>query len=170
MAYSVSQLNDMTRVRFVGALGAIFEMSPWIVEEAWDKRPFADVVALHGAMMDIVRLSGEERQIALLRAHPDLAGKTARAGALTQHSTEEQGSVGLDRLTDAEYDRFHASNDAYKNKFGFPFIVAVKDFDKQGILDAFERRLTNDRDQELAEGLIQVGRIAEIRLADTVTV
>ncbi len=168
MTYRIAELNEMTRVRFVGALGEIFEMSPWIAEEAWDRRPFTDVANLHGEMMKIVRQSGKSRQIALLKAHPDLAGKAARVGALTAHSTDEQASVGLDRLSDAEYEQFHARNDAYQKKFDFPFIVAVKDYDKQGILAAFERRLANNNDRELAEGLTQVGRIAEIRLADTV--
>jgi len=167
---TVSDLNKMTRVRFVGALGDVFEMSPWIVEGVWDRKPFADLSDLHGKMMEIVMASGGEAQLALLRAHPDLAGKAARVGALTAHSTAEQASVGLDRLTDDEFDAFHLFNAAYQEKFGFPFIIAVKDNDKTSILAAYERRLQNSPDEELNEGLRQVGRIAEIRLTQILSI
>jgi 2-oxo-4-hydroxy-4-carboxy-5-ureidoimidazoline decarboxylase len=168
MKYSLAELNEMTRVRFVGALGTIYELSPWIAEETWDRRPFENLADLHRAMEETVERAGETRQLALLKAHPDLAGKAARAGALTDHSTGEQASAGLDHLTDAEYDCFHALNTAYQEKFGFPFIIAVKDHDKSGILAAFERRLAHEPVDELAAGLAQVSRIAEIRLADII--
>ena len=165
---TIDELNDMTRVLFVGALGEIFEMSPWIAEAAWEARPFGSAVALWQAMMDVVTQAGRERQVALLRAHPDLGGKAARVAAMTEHSNVEQSGAGLDRLDDAEFERFHELNDAYRDKFGFPFIIAVKDYDKAGILAAFEVRLQNGADEELTECLIQVGRIAELRLTATV--
>lgn len=167
-APTIQDLNDMTRVRFIGALGAIFEMSPWIVEEVWEIRPFTDRADLMAKMMGVVEKSGAKRQLALLGAHPDLAGKAARAGTLTALSAQEQSGAGLDRLSDQEFERFHELNDAYRARFGFAFIIAVKDTDKAGILAAFEARLANGRQEERAEALRQVGRIAEIRLAEIV--
>ena len=167
-APTLAELNEMTRVRFVGVLGEIFEMSPWIAEAAWDQRPFADRGTLLAAMVEIVEASGVAAQTDLLRAHPDLAGKAARVGALTASSTREQAGAGLDRMSDDQYERFHQSNTRYRERFGFPFIIAVKGHDAGSILTAFERRLTNNQDDERVEGLRQVGRIAEIRLESAV--
>jgi 2-oxo-4-hydroxy-4-carboxy-5-ureidoimidazoline decarboxylase len=165
---ALAELNAMDRAGFVAALGAVFEHSPWIADAAFAARPFADVAALHRAMVAAVDRAGEERQLALIRAHPDLAGKAARAGALGAHSTREQAGAGLDRLSDEEYARFHRLNDAYQARFGFPFIIAVRDHTKDTILRAFETRLGHDRASEIAEALRNVARIAELRLADLV--
>jgi 2-oxo-4-hydroxy-4-carboxy-5-ureidoimidazoline decarboxylase len=140
---------------------ALFEHSPWVEARA-DARPssgdrHADLMAvLHDAM------PGE--QLALIRAHPELAGKAAVDGTLTEASAAEQASAGLDRLTQAEFDRFHALNAAYREKFDFPFIICVRLTDKAGILAAMERRLANDRDAEIATALDEIGEIVRLRL------
>ncbi|MGH6690625.1 MAG: 2-oxo-4-hydroxy-4-carboxy-5-ureidoimidazoline decarboxylase [Gammaproteobacteria bacterium] len=154
----------MSPQAFVGALGTVFEHSPWIAERAWPRRPFQDVVALHAAMVDAVHSATLEERIALLRAHPDLADKAVRAGALTAASIAEQSSAGLDRLSDFEYERFHRLNTAYRERFGFPFIVAVRGHDKTSILAAFETRLHRNRGEEIDVALAQVADIARFRL------
>ena len=154
---------------FVGHLGAVFEHSPWVAERAYARRPFATVVALHASMVGIVDEAGEERQLALLRAHPELAGRAAIAGAMTTQSMAEQGGSGLLRCSPDEFARLQALNTAYGEKFGFPFIVAVRGLDLAAILSAFQRRLGHDPATERTEALRQVGRIAELRLADLVS-
>ena len=168
MAPSLSAINAADRAAFVAALGAVFESSPWVAEAAWASRPFASVDALHAAMAAAVGRADEATRLALVRAHPDLAGKAARAGTLTDYSTREQAGAGLDRLTDEEYERFHALNDAYKTRFGFPFVIAVRGHTKSTILAAFERRLRHDRAAELEEALRNVACIARLRLGELI--
>jgi len=146
-------------------LGSIFEHSPWIAARAAEARPFPSVEALHTAMVAVVRRASRAEQLALLRAHPDLAGRAARAGTLTSASASEQSSAGLDRLDDEEYERFGRLNAAYRAKFGFPFIIAVRRHDKTQILAAFERRLGNTEAQEVETALAQVFEITRLRLA-----
>jgi 2-oxo-4-hydroxy-4-carboxy-5-ureidoimidazoline decarboxylase len=140
---------------------ALFEHSPWVEERA-DARPSSG--DRHADLMAVVRAAAPEEQLALIRAHPELAGKAAVA--LTEASAAEQASAGLDRLTQAEYDRFHALNAAYRDKFGFPFIICVRLTDKAGILAAMESRLANDRDTEIATAIGQIGEIVRLRLKD----
>jgi len=140
-------LNATTQTEFVEALGGVFEYSPWVAEEAWSARPFADVDALHEAMMRVVRDRNTEGKIALLRAHPELAGRVARAGEMTRDSVAEQSSAGLDRMTEAEFARFDHLNTAYREKFGFPFIIAVRNHNKESILDGFTSRLNNSPEE-----------------------
>jgi OHCU decarboxylase len=161
---ALSALNALDRAGFVAALGAVFEHSPWVAEAGWEARPFADVQALHRAMTAAVVAAPAEPKLALLRAHPDLAGKAARAGALTDHSRAEQAGAGLNSLSDDEFELFHALNAAYRAKFGFPFIIAVRRVTKSGILDEFERRLRLDPASEMATALEQVCEIARFRL------
>ena len=163
---NLGDLNALHRASFVDAIGAIFEHSPWIAERAWDRRPFANTDALMAAMRAVIDAATDDEKIALIRAHPDLAGKAARAGALTEHSTAEQAGAGLDRLSDDEFDRFHRLNEAYTSKFGFPFVIAVRGHTKETILDAFDTRLENDQSAELAEALRNIGMIARFRLED----
>jgi len=161
--------SAMSRKDFVAAFGGVFEHSPWIAEAAHELElgPMHDsATGLHNALTRIFRSAGEERRLAVLNAHPDLAGKLASAGRLTAESTGEQASAGLDMLTDAERARFTALNEAYVAKHGFPFIIAVKDNTKAGILEAFERRIENDRATEFAEACRQVERIAALRLIE----
>jgi 2-oxo-4-hydroxy-4-carboxy-5-ureidoimidazoline decarboxylase len=163
---TLEQLNALDRPGFSRALGAIFEHSPWIAEATWNRRPFADAEALAGALVATMLAAPEAAQLALIRAHPDLAGKAALAKALTPESTREQAGAGLDRMTAEEYAAFHALNDAYRAKFGFPFIICVRHHDKASILAAFRRRLLSEADLERVEALGQIAAIARLRLAD----
>ncbi|MBB97524.1 MAG: polysaccharide deacetylase [Rhodobacteraceae bacterium] len=159
--------TEMDKAAFVEAYGGIFEHSPWIAEGAFELElgPAHDRAAgLHNALARIFRSAGDDKRLEVLRAHPDLAGKLAAAKRLTADSTAEQASAGLDALTDAERDAFTKLNAAYTEKFGFPFIIAVRDHDKAGILAAFQRRVEQDRDTEFAEACKQVERIALLRL------
>jgi 2-oxo-4-hydroxy-4-carboxy-5-ureidoimidazoline decarboxylase len=148
---------------FVERFGFLFEHSPWVVERAAGRRPFAD---LHTGLMQVVTDATEEERLALVRAHPELAGKAAIDRTLTTESTAEQASAGLDRLTEGEYARFHDLNAAYRERFGFPFVICVRLTDKAGILAAMERRLGNDRTSELATAISEVGKIVQLRLED----
>jgi 2-oxo-4-hydroxy-4-carboxy-5-ureidoimidazoline decarboxylase len=143
---------------------ALFEHSPWVEARA-DARPSSG--DRHTDLMAVLHDATPEEQLALIRAHPELAGKAAVDGTLTEASAAEQASAGLDRLTRAEFDRFHALNAAYREKFHFPFIICVRLTDKAGILAAMERRLGNDRDAEIAAALAQIGEIVRLRLKET---
>lgn len=142
-------------------MSALFEHSPWVEARA-DARPSSG--DRHADLMAVVREASPEEQLSLIRAHPELAGKAAVDGSLTEASAAEQASARLDRLTRAEFDRFHALNAAYREKFGFPFIICVRLTDKAGILAAMERRLANDRDTEIATALDEIGEIVRLRL------
>jgi 2-oxo-4-hydroxy-4-carboxy-5-ureidoimidazoline decarboxylase len=161
---TLAELNASSRHDFVTALANIFEHSPWIAEEAAAARPFAGVGALLEAMKSAVERAPAERRLALIRAHPDLADKTQRAAGLTAESNAEQNSVGLDRLSDAEYQAFERVNNAYRSKFGFPYIVCVRRHTKDSILRDFERRLPNDAATEMKASIEEICRIAALRL------
>ena len=166
---AMTRPSEMTKEAFVVAFGGIFEHSPWIAEAAHDLElgPAHDNAAgVHNAMSRVFRTASEEQRLGVLNAHPDLAGKLAAAGRLTAESTGEQASAGLDMLTDEERETFTQLNAAYTAKHGFPFIIAVKDNSKASILDAFQRRIENDRATEFAEACRQVERIAELRLIE----
>lgn len=161
--------SDMDRDTFVQAFGGIFEHSPWIAEGAHALelgRTHDTAQGIHQALARVFRAASDEQRLGVLTAHPDLAGKLATAKRLTAESTAEQASVGLDALTDDERAKFTELNDAYTAKFGFPFIIAVRDNTKASIMDAFARRIDNDRDTEFAEACAQVERIAELRLIE----
>ena len=155
--------NTLSHEQFMARYGHVFEHSPWVVERAAALRPFAD---LHGAMMQALDKASEEEQLALIRAHPELAGKAAIAGELTADSAAEQSSAGLDRMTREEYALFHKRNGAYREKFGFPFVICVKLTDKAGILEAMDQRLGNGPEEELAAAIAEIGKIARLRLED----
>jgi len=166
---TLSDLNRLDTAAFVAQLHGIYEHSPWIPERAAAGRPFASLAALKLALQDTVALASEDEQLSLLRAHPELAGKAAIAGALTAESTGEQAASGLDRCSPDEYAALHQLNAAYNARFGFPFILAVKGptgqgLTRQAIIATFRRRLGNGLPDEMAEALRQVHRIAEIRL------
>jgi len=160
---TADEIMALSDEAFVDRLGFLFEHSPWVVERAAGRRPFAD---LHAGLMQVVAQATQDERLALVRAHPELAGKAALDRTLTEASTAEQASAGLDRLSQAEFDRFHALNDAYRERFGFPFVICVRKTDKAGILAAMQRRLANDRDAELAAALAEVGEIVRLRLED----
>ncbi|SPJ28169.1 allantoinase PuuE [Falsiruegeria mediterranea] len=161
--------SQMERAEFVDAFGGIFEHSAWIAERAHDlELGLAHDTAggLHNALARMFRSASDEERLGVLTAHPDLAGKLAQAKRLTAESTSEQASAGLDALTDDERASFTELNQTYVDKFGFPFIIAVRDHNKTSILEAFQRRIDHDRDTEFAEACRQVERIAEFRLRD----
>ena len=161
--------TSMDRATFAATIGPVFEHSPWIAEAAWDAGlpTAADTAAgVHRALCAALAPAAPERKLALIRAHPDLAGKLAQAGRLTAESTHEQASAGLNQLTDEERATFTGLNDAYTTKFGFPFIIAVKGLSKADILASFQQRISNARDTELETALAQVERIALLRLKD----
>ena len=165
----LTELNSLDHDRFVRTVGPVFEHSPWIAEAAGAKRPFASVAALHSVMCDIVRAAGEEKQLALIRAHPDLVGKLALAGQLTKESTGEQARAGLDRLTAPEVELFQQNNAAYKAKFGFPFVICARLNKKEAILNGFQARLNHSREQEITAALAEIFKIAELRLRDLIS-
>lgn len=162
-------VNAMDRDTFVAALGTAFEHSPWVAEQAWERRPFADVDALHAAMFDVVASAPQQDQVAFLCAHPDLAGAQARAGTMTRESVGEQASAGLDALNAAEADELRALNARYRERHGFPFIVAVRHHTKQQILEQFRRRIERDGEAERAEALRQIAAITRLRVYSKVT-
>jgi len=160
----LDELNACTPSDFVAALGNIFEYSPWVAEKASAVRPFPGVNALFAAMKTTVERAPEQLRLKLIKSHPDLADKTRRAAGLTAESTAEQNSAGLDRLSDAEYEAFKRLNDAYRAKFGFPYIVCVRRHTKDSILRDFEVRLPNDAATEMVTSIGEVCRIAALRL------
>jgi 2-oxo-4-hydroxy-4-carboxy-5-ureidoimidazoline decarboxylase len=168
MPLTLDQLNRMSAAEFAASLGDTFELAPWVAEAASTRRPFATVTALHEAMIGALRAASRERQLDFLRGHPDLAGKAARAGALTLDSKSEQASVGLDSLSEDEFARFHRLNDAYKAKFGFPFMISVRRHTRDSILAQFERRAGNDVASEFAAALQEVFFITRLRIAGKV--
>ena len=165
---SIEEVNRMDREEFVSRFGAVFEISPWVAEGAWERRPFDDLDGLHAALVRTVDDAAEERRVALIRAHPDLAGKAALAGGLTDESANEQASAGLDRLSAGEYDEFHRLNAAYREKFGLPYVVCVRDNTKETIFGGAEKRLSNTREEEIEAALYEISRISRLRLEDLV--
>ena len=166
---TLADLNACSKADFVAALANIFEYSPWIAEKAADARPFAGVKQLFAAMTAAVDHASSDLRLALIKAHPDLANKTQRAAGLTAESNAEQNSVGLDRLSDAEYEAFERVNNAYRSKFGFPYIVCVRRHTRDSILRDFARRLPNDAGAETRTSIAEIGRIAALRLDQLVT-
>src|SRR6201996_7688930 len=160
----LDELNAGTQGDFVAALANIFEHSPWVAEQAFASRPFAGVNALFAAMKTAVERAPQDLRLKLIKLHPDLANKTQRSAGLTAESTSEQNSVGLDRLSDAEFEAFERVNNAYRSKFGFPYIVCVRRHTKDSILADFERRLPNDIATETRTSIAEICRIAALRV------
>ena len=163
---SLAHLNQADRAAFTAALGHLFEHSPWVAEETWPKRPFASAEALHAALCATMRGAARDRQLALIRAHPDLAGRLAQQKKLTAESTREQASAGLDSLTDAELAEFTRQNDVYQAKFGFPFIICARLNAKSAILTAMQTRGGNPPGTEFTTALGEIEKIAWLRLQD----
>lgn len=169
MALDIAAVNALALDAFLARFGDVAEHSPWVAEAASAARPYASREAMIEAFAAAVAAAPVEARLALIRAHPDLAGRAARAGAVAEDSRREQAGAGLDTLTQAEYARFTDLNDRYRAKFGFPFIFAVKGATKTMILDAFEARLPNDAETEFATALALVCRIFRFRLEDRVS-
>jgi 2-oxo-4-hydroxy-4-carboxy-5-ureidoimidazoline decarboxylase len=166
---ALSDLNGMDRAAFVAALGGIFEHSPWIADAAYDARPFASVAALHAAMVAVIRAAPKETRLRLLRAHPELAAKSERKAPLTAESRSEQAGAGLDSMDADEGARLSAANRLYRQRFDFPFIIAVRgQRDRAAIIKALEARTANGEAEEIETALNEVAKIAGFRLNDLV--
>jgi len=165
---TLAELNSFSCTDFIRLIGPVFEHSPWIAEATWAKRPFASIDGLHRALCQTVQAAGVEKQLALIRAHPDLVGRLALAGALTNESTKEQASAGLDQLTTEEIAMFQSNNAAYQQKFGFPFVICARLNKKDAILAGFRARLGNSTEQEIKTALEEIGKITYLRLQDII--
>ena len=164
----LAELNAADRDGFVAALGGVFENAPWVAERAWSGRPFATVADLHDALMAALNGASEAEQTAFIRGHPELASTMARSGAMTHASRQEQSSLGLDRLSGAELQRFERLNGDYRQRFGMPFIICVRRHTRPSVLSEFARRIANGREAERAAALDEVGHITRLRLNEIV--
>ena len=165
---TLTQVNALDRPGFVAALVHLFEGPPWIVEAAWEARPFAMLEDMHTALVAVMYAAPVERQVALIQAHPDLVGRAALAGTLTPASTGEQAAAGLGQLTSDEIATFTRLNAAYRERFGFPFVICARENKKESILAGFAQRMTHTRDEEIATALGEIAKICRLRLLDTV--
>lgn len=165
---SLGEINALDADNFVARLGFLFEGSPWIAARAWQTRPFASFEHLHLSLCEVMNRATTDEKIALIKAHPDLVGKAARAGTLTPESTAEQSSAGLDRLSPEEIATFERLNQTYKERFGFPFVICARDNRKDTILEGFASRLSNSRSTEIEIALGEIARIAYLRMLDVV--
>ena len=165
---TIDEVNDLSREEFVTKFGSLYEHSPWVAEGASEERPFGSLDGMHGAFEQALREASHEHQLSLIKAHPDLAGKAAMAGDLTPESTQEQASLGLNRLSQEEYETFTRLNEAYKEKFGIPMIFAVREHTKETILEDAEKRLQNSREKEVDKALEEINKIAGYRLWETI--
>lgn len=153
--------NTLSSEAFVARYAGVVEHSPWVVERAAARRPFADLAE---GIIAVLKDATPDERVAVIRAHPELAGRAATAGTLTAESQSEQASAGLDRMTASEFERFHALNAAYGARFGFPFVICVRRTDRAGILRAMAQRLENDRETEVATAMNEIGHIVRLRL------
>lgn len=169
MRPTLDQLNRSSCADFVSALGHLFEHSPWVAEETWPRRPFHDIVRLHAELCLTMRSADRVKQLALINAHPDLAGRLAQQKKLTAESMREQSSAGLDQLTEAELAEFTRLNDSYKAKFVFPFIICARLNAKSAIFAAMRARLGSSPDVEFATALSEIEKIAFLRLNDSLS-
>ncbi|MDA0265798.1 MAG: 2-oxo-4-hydroxy-4-carboxy-5-ureidoimidazoline decarboxylase [Cyanobacteria bacterium] len=165
MSHTLTEINQMDQATFVAVLGPVFENTPHIAQQVWGDRPFQTVADLHERMVAVVTAMAPAEQLALIQAHPDLGSRLQMAPA----SVAEQAGAGLSQLSAAEYERFHQLNTAYQQKFGFPFVMAVKGQTKAAILAAFQTRLDHSLDQEQQKALAEIGHIAGFRLEATIT-
>ncbi|MEO7412306.1 MAG: 2-oxo-4-hydroxy-4-carboxy-5-ureidoimidazoline decarboxylase [Opitutaceae bacterium] len=163
---SLVELNAADRAAFTAALGHLFEHSPWVAEETWPRCPFRDAVHLHAELCATMQAADADRQLALMRAHPDLAGRLALAGQLTAESTREQASAGLNQMSVEELTAFQTANDAYRARFGFPFIICARLNARSTILAAMQARLKNSPEKEHVAALGEIEKIAWLRLED----
>jgi OHCU decarboxylase len=163
---SLAEINILDKEKFVATLGGLFEASPWIAAVTWRARPFKDANALHQALCGVMFGATLEQKVTLIRAHPDLVGKAALAGTLMPESAGEQASAGLHKLTPGEINNFKRLNTEYREKFGFPFVICVRENKKESILAGFSARIRNTREQEIDTALTEIAKIAYLRLID----
>jgi 2-oxo-4-hydroxy-4-carboxy-5-ureidoimidazoline decarboxylase len=167
---TLTQVNALDRPGFVAALVHLFEGPPWIVEAAWEARPFATLDTLQDALVAVMYTAPVEQQVALIQAHPDLVGRAARAGTLTPASTDEQAAAGLDSLTLDEIATFTRLNAEYRQRFSFPFVICARENKKESILAGFAQRMTHTRDEEITTALGEIAKICRLRLLDTIRI
>jgi OHCU decarboxylase len=165
---SITEINTLDVRDFVRVIGPVFENSPWIAEKTSARRPFAGMDELLSSLRDTVRNAPDDKKLALIQTHPDLAGRAALAGTLTAESTGEQAAAGLNSLTPEEMALFQKQNEAYRRKFDFPFIICARLNKKEAILEGFAWRLPNSRDQEIRAALEEILKIAALRLRDLI--
>lgn len=163
---TLAQINAFDQDQFVSALSSLFEGPPWIVEQTWPARPFLSQAHLYQALCDVMYQAPIAQKIALLQAHPDLVGRAALAGTLTPESTSEQAAAGLNRLTEEEILEFQRLNTAYRDRFGFPFVICARENKKASIVAGFASRLQSTRDEEISIALAEVAKICSFRLHD----
>jgi 2-oxo-4-hydroxy-4-carboxy-5-ureidoimidazoline decarboxylase len=168
MPLSLAAINACDRDAFVAALGHLFEHSPWVAAQTHARGPFADVDALHAALCATMMGANRARQVELVRAHPDLAGRLAKAGELTDSSAREQSAAGLDRLAGAEAAEMQRLNGAYRDRFGFPFVICARLNAKDAILASMRARLGNGPEAELSTALVEIAKIARLRLGEAI--
>jgi OHCU decarboxylase len=166
MPHAMDDIDQLDRKAFVARFGPLFEHSPWVAEHAWADRPFASRDELYEALCSAMYAAPRERQLELIRAHPDLAGRAAIAGSLTADSRREQSSAGLDQLTPDEFAAFTRVNGAYRERFGFPFVVCVREHTKESILRTAAERLEHAPQEEIRVALGEIAKIARLRLED----
>jgi len=165
---ALDDINRCTPQQFSAAFGAVYEHSPWIAERAFARRPFASRLELQLALYGVVQGASDDEKVALIRAHPELAGREARAGTLTAESAGEQAAAGLGTLTAEEAAELRRMNALYASRFGFPFVICARQNRKHAILGTLRARLSNAREQEIANAIAQIGEIARLRIADLV--
>jgi 2-oxo-4-hydroxy-4-carboxy-5-ureidoimidazoline decarboxylase len=164
--YAIQDVNQMDESTFASVFGSVYEHSPWVAEAAWQVRPFPSLDALHASMDSIVFAAGQSRQMTLIKAHPELAGRLALSGQLTAESRSEQAQAGLTSLPENLTKQMLELNSSYQKKFGFPFIICARLNNVATILQAMEDRLTNDSETEFKTALQEISKIARLRLAD----
>ena len=163
---SIERINSLGREAFVDAFGSLFEGSPWIASEAWEDGPFESMAEMHETLCEVMYGASRERQLELIRAHPNLVGRAALAGTLSRESTGEQAAAGLDRLSPDDIAEFNQLNAEYKERFGFPFVICARENKKESILAGFATRLHNTTDEEIITALGEIAKIAWYRLLD----
>lgn len=164
----VNELNSMSQDKFEQALGNIFEKAPWVIQQAGEKRPYKGFVDLYEGIIEPLKTANHDVLLALIQSHPNLACKGIRSADITAHSQSEQSGAGLDRCTQEEADLLLSLNQAYQAKFGFPFMLAIKGYNKAEIIEQFQTRIKNDKQQEFDGALQQVYKVVLWRLLDTV--
>lgn len=165
---TLEEINTLDQESFVRVLGLLFEGPPWIVRQAWHAGPFTSLAHLHVALCEVMSHAPVEQQVALIQAHPDLVGRAALAGTLTPESTSEQASAGLDRLSREDIATFMRLNQTYHDRFGFPFVICVRENKKESILTGFATRLQHSRSREIEAALNEIAKICWYRLCDTI--
>jgi 2-oxo-4-hydroxy-4-carboxy-5-ureidoimidazoline decarboxylase len=164
----LAKLNKESLEGFLAVCGAVFEHSPWVAARTWPRRPFASLAALHRELVATMEKAAPEEKIGLICAHPDLVGRLAAGAALSAESAREQTAAGLDALSREEARLFREYNEEYYDRFGFPFVICVRENRKEAILQAFPGRLVQTREQEIATALSEIAKIAWLRLQDAV--